>query len=404
MNIMKIGYQGISGSNSETAAIEMANKNQFVDVEYVPLTTSHRVIEALQKNLIDYGVVATKNSIGGEVDETMKALKNTHLELVSTVILPIHHCIFKKREDSSIRRVASHIQALKQTSNWISTNMHFDIEKQEIEDTAIGAEMLKSGTLGEDTAVICSKQAGEKNKLYLIAQNIEDDKNNRTEFRLFKLPDPQYVEDHTLSDGFIDERSLVDKLIQALIILTIIASFFVMSYFNMSPLETAFTISSYVVMLYLLFVKMHRKLINKTFVGYWKYYTKPLDSVSDVQHYHVPRIVEIAESDGKLKLSGYTSGNNEKIISFTSDKVYVDNIGSSHGYFLYEYSSDANALDLGGYVLLNWKKRFSYAKVKTMNGKYFGVRSREIGQLVYQRISKTEFENIRKSEFLINNK
>lgn len=403
--MIKIGYQGISGSNSEAAAIKMAEANDIIVDEFIPLISSKGVIDALEKGLVDYGVVATKNSIGGEVLESMVALKNKHLELVSTIVMPIHHCIFKKSKDvknTSIRYVASHIQALNQTNEWVSANFP-DIEKTiELEDTAIGAVKLANGELESDVAVICSLKAGKDNGLDLIEMNIEDDKRNRTEFRLLKKPDPQYVETESLSGNMIDEKSIIDKIIQGLMILVIIGSFFAMSYFDMSPFEIAFTISGYVVMLYVFTIKIHRKLINKTFVGYWKYYTIPLDSKGDIQHYHVPRIVEIKDVDGKLHLAGYTSSTSEIHINFTSDKVYVNNTDSSHGYFLYEYSSDARALDLGGYVLLNWYKKYSYAKVKKMTGKYFGIRSREIGTLVYQRISKEEFNNIRNCDFLRN--
>lgn len=93
---IKIGYQGMEGSNSERAAKEMAQKRGFTAVEYVPLISSKGVIDALESGTIDYGVVATKNSQGGEVLESMVALKNKHIELVSTLVMPIHHCLFKQ--------------------------------------------------------------------------------------------------------------------------------------------------------------------------------------------------------------------------------------------------------------------------------------------------------------------
>jgi hypothetical protein len=53
-------------------------------------------------------------------------------------------------------------------------------------------------------------------------------------------------------------------------------------------------------------------------------------------------------------------------------------------------------------VLLKWYKKHSYAKVKRMTGQYFGVKSREMGTLLYQRISKEEFDNISRCDFLRN--
>ena len=54
-------------------------------------------------------------------------------------------------------------------------------------DTAIAAKMLAKGQYGEDYAVICRKNAGELFGLHLLAENIEDDKSNKTLFGLFKL-------------------------------------------------------------------------------------------------------------------------------------------------------------------------------------------------------------------------
>jgi hypothetical protein len=298
--------------------------------------------------------------------------------------------------------VASHIQALKQTKKWVGEHLSPEIVTIEMEDTAISAKMLGEGLLKDDTAVICSLEAGLQNGLTLMAQNIEDDKRNRTEFRLLKMPDPQYMEKESLSDQLISEKSIVDKLIQVAAILAIVASSILMSMFDMSPWETACTVSGYVVMLIWLILNLHKRLINRTFIGYWKYYTIPLDIKDDIQHYHVPRIVEIKEVDGKLQLFGYTSVMSEKHISFMSDKVNTQQTDASHGYLLYEYVSDIRALDLGGCVLLKWYKKHSYAKVKRMTGQYFGVKSREMGTLLYQRISKEEFDNISRCDFLRN--
>lgn len=79
-----IGYQGIVGSNSETAAQllfkNIYNENKY-ECELVPLTTSAKVFEALFTDKIDLGVVATRNSTCGNVMESMEALKNGNLNL-----------------------------------------------------------------------------------------------------------------------------------------------------------------------------------------------------------------------------------------------------------------------------------------------------------------------------------
>ena len=232
------------------------------------------------------GIAAAKVCSGAKVLlESMVALKNKHIELVSTLVMPIHHCLFKQHADTPddhIRYVASHIQALKQTKKWLGEHLSPEIVTIEMEDPAISAKMLGEGLLKDDTAVICSLEAGLQNGLTLMAQNIEDDKRNRTEFRLLKMPDPQYMEKESLSDQLISEKSIVDKLIQVAAILAIVASSILMSMFDMSPWETACTVSGYVVMLIWLILNLHKRLINRTFIGYWKYYTIPLDTKDDI--------------------------------------------------------------------------------------------------------------------------
>lgn len=396
----------MEGSNAHVAAMELAKSQRFEGVEYVGLISSINVVNELEKGNIDYGVVATKNSIGGEVVESMNALRNRPLELVATHILPIHHFLFKKSADisnESLRKVASHIQALRQTSLYIKKNFPAIEESIEVEDTALSAYRLAKGELNEDTAVICSKLAGESAGLTLVASSIEDQKDNRTEFRLLKKPDPKYLEHEVMRDNVIDGNSLKDKLLQGCLILIIISSFAIVQLFELTPYETACTLSGYAIMLYFVVARLHRILINRTFVGYWKYYTVPYDDSieGDVQHYHVPRIVEIREIDGKLEVFGYTSNLALKDnISFKSEYVHINDTDSKHGLFTYKYNSTSKGLNLGGYVILKWYKKNGYALAKKMEGEYFGITSREMGTLEYQRISLTEFNNIKNCEFL----
>ena len=86
---MRIGYQGIEGSNSEYAAKVFAEKIGMSQVEFVPLISSLNVLGGLKRKEIEYGVFATKNSIGGLVAETCDIIKIEYLELVSTEIIPI---------------------------------------------------------------------------------------------------------------------------------------------------------------------------------------------------------------------------------------------------------------------------------------------------------------------------
>ena len=185
---MRIGYQGIESSNSENAAKILSKELKLNDVDLMPLTTSANVVKELQLKNIDYGVMAIENTIGGLVKETMNALLDVDISVLEEVSIQIHHCIFKKFEISieSIENVASHIQALTQCNKNIE-KLFPKCNIIETEDTSIAAKYLKDGTLPENTAVICSKSAGELFNLELIKENIEDNSNNYTTFGIYKL-------------------------------------------------------------------------------------------------------------------------------------------------------------------------------------------------------------------------
>ena len=182
---MRIGFQGDYLSNSEEASQKFSEKLNLTNAEFIPLISSQNVVTALLNNQIDFGVMATKNIVAGEVVETKKAL-TPEIELFDTLDLPIHHCLFKKSHKSSIKYVASHIQALHQTRESRKQILKNVIEI-ECTDTALAAKMLFNGEYPENYAVICRENAGNFFNLTLMAKNIEDNPFNMTSFGLFKL-------------------------------------------------------------------------------------------------------------------------------------------------------------------------------------------------------------------------
>lgn len=179
---IRIGYQGVVGSNSEAASAGFAVTQGMTDVEYVPLVSSRGVVDALKAGEIDYGVMASRNHIAGIVRETEEALTGFSYHLVAALCLPIHHCLFVK--DASVtapRTIASHPQALAQCRGTLARDFAA-AALEEIEDTAIGARYLSDGTLDPSTGVLCRRNAGEAFGLHLLRENLEDDPTNATDF------------------------------------------------------------------------------------------------------------------------------------------------------------------------------------------------------------------------------
>lgn len=182
-----IGYQGILNSNSEEAAKEFAK--DFVNIDYIllPLVSSFNVLDNVNNGNIDFGVVAYENNNGGKVTETVKTVDHLNLNLVKEVVLPIHHFLFVKNSSVSlndISKIASHSQALVQCQSNLNNSFPNVILVKD-EDTATAARKLNLGLFDDNTAVICRLNAGFDNGLHLLMSNLEDNKNNKTKFRVY---------------------------------------------------------------------------------------------------------------------------------------------------------------------------------------------------------------------------
>ena len=182
---MRIAYQGIPGSNSEAASAVFAANQGFISPEYIPAIHSQGVTELLNCGAADYGVMATQNLVAGQVEETRKALAGISYRILDAQWIPVHHCLFAKNDRVKFDCIASHIQALGQCRENLARR-YPGMELREVEDTAIAARYLADGRLPETTAVLCRKNAGEAFGLHLVAENLEDDPRNMTEFILIK--------------------------------------------------------------------------------------------------------------------------------------------------------------------------------------------------------------------------
>ncbi len=185
MSKIKIGYQGMLGSNSYVAAQQLAHLHGFMDVQYIALVQSQKVVDALLKKEVDYGVLAIKNTLGGEVIETKNALAGITYTCLQQTTLQIQHHLYSIDESSDIQVVASHVQALLQCKNALQTQ-YPDAQWQELEDTAIGAKYISEHVLDKHCGVLCRHEAGQMYGLVLREECMQDDENNFTDFILIQ--------------------------------------------------------------------------------------------------------------------------------------------------------------------------------------------------------------------------
>lgn len=185
--MIKIGYQGITNSNSEEAARKFVENMGFKDYLLLPLVSSFNVLDSVANEKIEYGVVAYENNTGGKVIETVQTLKYLNLNLVDTITIPIHHYLFVKDKSISekdIEAIASHPQAF--TQCYSNLNKFFlDVPLIKDEDTATAARKLSLNLFTYNTAVLCRLNAGKDNNLHLLKSNLEDRNDNTTSFKVF---------------------------------------------------------------------------------------------------------------------------------------------------------------------------------------------------------------------------
>ena len=179
----KVGIQGLEGSFSEQAAKFYCNKFDIQDFELAYLISSMNVLNGLNSNEIDVGIFAMENAQGGVVIESVKALAENNCKIIDMFYVEISQNLMAKDSISlgEIEEIHSHEQALKQCKDYLAEKF-WSKKLVETDDTAKSAQDLASGKLGDNVAVIASKQSAEKYGLNIVDHDIHDLKKNLTLF------------------------------------------------------------------------------------------------------------------------------------------------------------------------------------------------------------------------------
>jgi len=407
---MKIGYQGTEGSFSEIAAEKLIERESLTNCELIPLASSENVCKGLEDGNIDFGVVAVENSIGGEVFETKKAFQSREIHQISSVAIPISQCLFKKTrqiKDNDLHFVASHQQALMQCKDTLQ-NILKDYQTVTVEDTALAAKRLANGVYEENTAVICSLKAGQINNLVLVQDNIQDSSGNTTYFKLIRLKQKStqsFTTRITRVFSVLISSIFLKYFLQSVFTVLIIIAFYLSSLLDLSPLKTVLSIGGPFVGLSLLLTsKKIRNWINlKRIIGYWSYYVTPHNSETSTPKVNqlegLKRVAVISLENNNISIKGWLCDSPVKML-FESNHALVSNPEYKTGIFMYKYVSSTNAptgVNFNGMVSLEFFTNSVFEKIEKMSGWYVN-REGDMGHLVYNRISKDEFDLWTKNE------
>ena len=176
----RIAYQGEPGAYSDEAVSAL-----FPDAEATGFPTFRQAFDALDAGAVDAAVLPVENSSAGIVQEVSDLLwEKPGLRVVREHIQPVRHCLLGW--PGPVERALSHPQALAQCERYLHARQ---IRPVAFHDTA-GAARAVAEQRQPGTAAIASKAAAKRYGLYVLAESIQDDSENRTRFVVVERGDP----------------------------------------------------------------------------------------------------------------------------------------------------------------------------------------------------------------------
>ena len=171
---MKIVYQGIAGSYSESCA-----KHMFPNSETISCKTFDECFEKASQDNNIRAIIPESNKTTGNIGVEYLIFKY-RLNIYHEYFFPINHNLIgiKGANLKEIKNVYSHAQALSQASRFIKQNNLIGNVRA---DTAGSAKYI-SEQKDKTKAAIASKLSAAIYNLQILKENVQDDKDNYTRF------------------------------------------------------------------------------------------------------------------------------------------------------------------------------------------------------------------------------
>lgn len=186
---MKVGYLGPEGTFSEEASQQY--KKKIGSATFIPFSTFHDIIMAVDNGRIHEGIVPIENSVEGTIGLVSDMLVNeVNLHIKQEMVIPIKHYLLAKKSVAagSVTDIISHPQVIDQCKNYLRTKhpkvqIHFAYSTAEAAKRV--AEMVEVNLKGKKRNIFASIGALASAKLYglkAIDKEVNDYKDNMTRF------------------------------------------------------------------------------------------------------------------------------------------------------------------------------------------------------------------------------
>jgi prephenate dehydratase len=185
-----VGIQGGRGSfNEQAARLNLPGVMGETPYTLEYLHTSPAVFEALKNGQIEYGQFALCNSIGGPYNESLMALAQHVVAIRAVYPMPIRHAVIAAPGTSlsDISKIVSHEQVLKQCARSLARllpEVGQEVGTGQLTDPASVAAAIADGRLPRSVATVSNPAMAEVHGLSILANDVQDDDNNRSWFVL----------------------------------------------------------------------------------------------------------------------------------------------------------------------------------------------------------------------------
>jgi len=184
----RVAFQGERGAFSEEAVVKLLGER----VAPVPRPTFEALFSAIDEGLASLILAPMENSLAGSVHRSFDLLVESRLHIIGEVIIPIGHNLIGLPGATlqSVEVVESHPVALAQCEQFFV--MHPRLKRVVAEDTAGSVRsVMKAGD--SRRAAIAGRRAAEIYGAAILAEHLEDNRENYTRFLLLS-PQPESLE------------------------------------------------------------------------------------------------------------------------------------------------------------------------------------------------------------------
>ena len=207
---MKIAYQGIAGSYSESCA-----KEKYPNCETIPCKTFDECFEKANNDNSIKAIIPESNKTTGNIGVEYLIFKY-RLNIFAEHFFPINHNLLglPGSKMSDIKDVYSHAQALSQSSIFIKKNK---LNENVRADTAGSAKYI-SEAKDKSKAAISSRLSSDIYNLEILDSNIQDEKENVTRFLIMQkdIFQPEFENNNYITSLLFKLKSKAGALYSAL--------------------------------------------------------------------------------------------------------------------------------------------------------------------------------------------